>query len=121
VPLFTGHRSDGQQVEARAGLRGAQARVRALSAQVTTDVQDALTDLAAAQSRLTNADALVSQAQEALGLAGSRYANGVITNFELLDAQSSARGAELARLQAQYDCVLARQAVARASGRPPAP
>jgi outer membrane protein len=121
VPLFTGHRSDGQQVEARADLRGAQARVRALAAKVTTDVQDALTDLNAAQSRLTNADALVSQAQEALGLARSRYANGVITNFELLDAQSSARGAELARLQAQYDCVLARQAVAQASGRPPAP
>jgi outer membrane protein TolC len=121
VPIFTGHRSAGQEVEARADLRGSQARVRELAARITTDVQDALTDLAAAQSRLQNAGALVSQAQEALGLARSRYDNGVITNFELLDAQSSTRGAELARLQAQYDCVLARQAVARAAGQPPAP
>jgi outer membrane protein len=121
VPLFTGHRSDGQQVEARAGLRGAEARARQLAATVTTDVQDALSDLTAAQSRLASADTLVSQAQEALSLAQSRYANGVVTNFELLDAQSAARGAELARLQARYDCVLARQAVARAAGRPPAP
>jgi outer membrane protein len=121
VPIFTGHRSDGQRVEARADLRASQARVRALAAKVTTDVEDALTDLSAAQSRLGNADALVSQSAEALNLARSRYANGVITNFDLLDAQSSARGAELSRLQAQYDCVLARQALAQASGRPPAP
>ena len=49
----------------------------------------------------------------------TRYANGVITNFELLDAQSSSRSAELSRLQARYDCVLARQAVARAAGVAP--
>jgi outer membrane protein TolC len=121
VPIFTGHRSAGQQAEARANLRGALARERELAASITTDVQDALTDLAAAESRLANADALVSQAGEALSLARSRYANGVITNFDLLDAQSSARGAEQARLQTQYDCVLARQAVARAAGSPPAP
>jgi outer membrane protein TolC len=121
VPLFTGHRSEGLQVEARADLRAAQARERELAATITTDVEDALTDLAAARSRLRNADALVSQANEALSLARSRYANGVITDFELLDAQSSARGAELTRLQARYDCTLARQALARATGRPPAP
>jgi outer membrane protein TolC len=45
----------------------------------------------------------------------------VVTNFEQLDAQSSARAAELARLQARFDCLLAQQAVARAAGRPPAP
>jgi len=121
VPLFTGHRSDGTQVEARADLRASQARVRELAATITTDVQDALTDLTAAQTRLVNADALVSEAQEALDLARTRYTNGVITDFELLDAQSSNRAALLARLQARYDCVLARQALARAAGKPPAP
>ncbi|HEY4990063.1 MAG TPA: TolC family protein, partial [Opitutaceae bacterium] len=63
-----------------------------------------------------NADTLVDQASEALSLAQTRYSNGVITNFELLDAQSARRSAELGRLQARYDCVLARQAVARAAG-----
>jgi len=121
VPIFTGGRTTGERVEARAELRASEARVRQMSATIATDVQDALSDLTAARTRLANTDALVAQAQEALDLARTRYSSGVITNFELLDAQSSARAAELARLQARYDAVLARQALARAAGRPPAP
>jgi outer membrane protein TolC len=121
VPLFTGERISGQRREARAGIRSAQARVRELTDQIGAEVQNALTDAAAAQARLANADTLVAQAEEALALAKTRYANGVITNFELLDAQSAARAAELTRLQARYDCVLASQAVSRAAGEAPHP
>jgi outer membrane protein len=121
VPLFTGGRTTGERITARADVRASDARVRQMSATITTDVQDALSDWTAAQARLANADALVAQAQEALELARTRYASGVVTNFEQLDAQSAARAAELARLQARFDCVLARQAIARAAGRPPAP
>ena len=119
VPIFTGQRIAGERISARADLRAAQARASELNLTITTDVADAFSDLKAAQARLANSEPLVDQAREALGLAKSRYTNGVITNFELLDAQSSIRGAELARLQARYDCALARQAVARAAGQPP--
>ena len=121
VPIFTGRRITGQRIEARADLRAAQSRVNELNRTIATDVSDALADLRAALARLANSDALVAQANEALSLAKTRYANGVITNFELLDAQSSARAAELARLQARYDCAIARHAVSRAAGEPPAP
>jgi outer membrane protein len=90
-----------------------------LDRRITSDIEDAFSDLKAAQAKLANADLLVAQAQEALGLAKSRYSNGVITNFELLDAQSNARAAEQTRLQARYDWVLASQEIARASGRAP--
>jgi outer membrane protein TolC len=119
VPIFTGRRILGDRLEAGAGVRSAQARERELNDTITTDVADAYSDLNAAKSRLSNADTLVDQAKEALSLAQTRYANGVITNFELLDAQSASRSAELSRLQARYDCVLARQAVARAAGVAP--
>jgi outer membrane protein len=119
VPIFTGRRILGDRLEAGAGVRSAQARERELNDTITTDVADAYSDLNAAKSRLANADTLVDQAKEALSLAQTRYANGVITNFELLDAQSSSRSAELSRLQARYDCVLARHAVARAAGVAP--
>jgi outer membrane protein len=119
VPIFTGRRIQGDRLEAGAGVRSAQARERELNDTITTDVADAYSDLNAAKSRLANADTLVAQSREALSLAQTRYANGVITNFELLDAQSSSRSAELSRLQARYDCVLARQAVARAAGVSP--
>lgn len=119
VPIFTGRRIMGERMEAGAGVRSAQARERELNEAITTEVADAYSDLNAAKSRLASSDMLVDQAKEALALAQSRYANGVITNFELLDAQSSLRSAELSRLQARYDCVLARQAVARAAGFAP--
>jgi outer membrane protein len=121
VPIFTGRRITGDRMEADAGVRSAKARERELSETITTDVADAYSDLNAAKQRLGTADAVVAQAAEALSLAQTRYANGVITNFELLDAQSSSRAAELSRLQARYDCVLARQAVARAAGVAPQP
>jgi len=119
VPIFTGKRVLGERLEAGAGVRTAQAREHEIVDTITTEVADAYADLNAAHARLANADTLVDQAKEALSLAQTRYANGVITNFELLDAQSSLRSAELSRLQARYDCVLARQAVARAAGVSP--
>jgi outer membrane protein TolC len=119
VPIFTGRRVLGDRMEADAGVRSAQAHERELNETITTEVADAYSDLNAARSRLASADTLVDQSKEALALAQTRYTNGVITNFELLDAQSSSRAAELSRLQARYDCVLARQAVARAAGVAP--
>jgi len=121
VPIFTGRRITGDRMEADAGVRSAKAHERELTETITTDVADAYSDLNAAKARLGTADTVVDQAAEALALAQTRYANGVITNFELLDAQSASRSAELSRLQARYDCVLARQAVARAAGVPPQP
>jgi outer membrane protein TolC len=119
VPIFNGHRTDGKRIEARADLRSAQAHTKEIIRSITTDVESAFADLTASEARLSNADALVAQAQEALDQAKTRSTSGVITNFELLDAQSSARAAELTRVQARYDYVLARHAVAQAAGQPP--
>jgi outer membrane protein TolC len=119
VPIFTGKRVTGDRMEANADVRSADARQQELVTTITTDVADAYSDLNAAKARLASADTIVAQAREALDLAQTRYTNGVITNFELLDAQSAFRSAELGRLQARYDCVLARQAVARAAGVAP--
>jgi outer membrane protein len=119
VPIFTGKRVTGDRMEADADVRSADARQQELVTTITTDVADAYSDLNAAKARLASADTIVAQAREALDLAQTRYTNGVITNFELLDAQSAFRSAELGRLQARYDCVLARQAVARAAGVAP--
>jgi outer membrane protein TolC len=119
VPIFTGKRVTGDRMEADADVRSAEAREQELAITITTDVANAYSDLNAAKARLATADTIVAQAKEALDLAQTRYTNGVITNFELLDAQSAFRSAELSRLQARYDCVLARQAVARAAGAAP--
>jgi len=119
VPIFTGHRIEGEKREARAEMRAAHERVIEAQRVAIADIDAALADVAASSARLGNADTLVAQAQEALSLAQSRYERGVITNFELLDAQSAARAAELSRIQARYDRVLADEALAHAVGRKP--
>jgi outer membrane protein TolC len=119
VPLFNGHATAGKQVEARAGLRAAQAHTRELARRLTAEIEGDFARLTASETRLANADTLVAQAKEALELAKARYDHGVITNFELLDAQSTVRSAELTRVQARYDCVIARQAIAQAAGLAP--
>ena len=121
VPLLNGGRASGDRLEASSTLRSARAGIAEVAAVVGDEVESALADLSAAGARLGSADTLVDQATEALALARTRYTNGVITNFELLDAQSAARAAELSRLQARYDWAVAWQALSRASGRPPAP
>lgn len=121
VPLFTGGRISGDEEEARAGQRQAQDRILELDRTIATDVSDDFADLTAASERLQSADLQVRQADEALQLARTRYANGVITNFELLDAESADRGAMLSRLQARYDWALARQALSEAMGEAPRP
>jgi outer membrane protein TolC len=121
VPIFTGRRISGERLEAGAGVRSAESREKELSRSITDEIADAYADLGAAGERLSRAALIVDQAKEALTLAKTRYANGVITNFELLDAQSSLRAAQLSRLQARYDRVVARQAIARAAGSEPGP
>ncbi|HEY9155795.1 MAG TPA: TolC family protein [Opitutaceae bacterium] len=119
VPIFTGHRVEGERREARAELRAAHERMMESQREAVSEIDSALADVAASSARLENADTLVAQAQEALTLAQSRYERGVITNFELLDAQSAARAAELSRIQARYDRVLADEALSHAVGRKP--
>jgi len=119
VPIFTGHRVEGERREARAEMRAARERVLEAQRVAVAEIDSALADVAASSARLRNSDTLVEQAQEALTLAQSRYERGVITNFELLDAQSAARAAELSRIQARYDRTLADEALARAVGRKP--
>lgn len=119
VPILTGKRLEGEKIEARAQLRAAEAKVSELNRVIATDVSDAISDLKAALSRIESADMLVKEAEEALVLAKSRYENGVITTFELLDAQSNARAAELSRLQSRYDCTIAQKALERAIGLAP--
>ena len=119
VPIFTGHRIEGEKREARAEMRAAHEHVIEAQRVAVAEIDAALADVTASSARLENADTLVAQAQEALNLAQSRYERGVITNFELLDAQSAARAAELSRIQARYDRVLADDALAHAVGREP--
>jgi outer membrane protein TolC len=102
-PLFNGHRTQNQVEVSEAGFSQAQARTRVLERNVTTQVEQAVASVRAGQEKIRAAELQVRQAEAALALAETRYQAGVITNLDVLDAQTSLSAARLAELKARYD------------------
>jgi len=116
VPIFTGFRTSNQKQEAEAGIRSAEAHTIDVSRQVAADVEQSIIALRSSVDKLQNAETQVRQAREAASQAKVRYANGVITNLDLLDAQVSQAQAELTYLQSLYNYVLGSYSLKRATG-----
>jgi outer membrane protein TolC len=95
-------------------------QLRAMEAQqrqaVELEVRGAFLNLQSAAEELAGADAVVTQAAEALRIANVRFESGVGTNLEVLTAQTTASQAELGRAQALFTYALARAALERAVG-----
>jgi outer membrane protein TolC len=116
VPIFNGFRTRYQEEEAESNLRAAQERLRDLEAGISLEVEQASADLAATYTKISAVNTQVEQAREALQLAQLRYANGVITNTELLNAQATLQETEFLRTQALYGNVVSSYALDRAIG-----
>jgi outer membrane protein len=61
----------------------------------------------------------VRRAEAAVSLADVRYQAGVVTNLDVLDAQTSLQEARLLRLRAEYEVVRSRYELERAVGATP--
>lgn len=83
---------------------------------VELEVRQAFLNLQSAAEELVGADAVVTQAAEALRIANVRFQSGVGTNLEVLTAQTTASQAEAARVQALFSYNVARAALERAVG-----
>lgn len=116
IPIFSSARPNFQTKIAKISL---QANTYALEAQRLTlnkDIAQAKNDVQATQSKLTNYQLQVSQANEALTLANSRYKGGVITNLELLTAQTNLQDAQLGKIQLEYNLLLSKLDLNRIGG-----
>jgi outer membrane protein len=116
IPIFSSARPNYQTKIAKINL---QANTYALEAQKLTlnkDIAQAKNDVQATQSKLVNYELQVSQANEALGLANSRYKGGVITNLELLTAQTNLQDAQLGKIQLEYNLLLSKLDLNRIGG-----
>ncbi len=106
VPLFNGFRTASARDEADANLRASQSHRQDIEAQIRTEVLQAISDLRASEERLQTSDLNVRQARTAVGMARVRYDAGVITNLDLLDAETDLEQAELSDLRALFNYVL---------------
>jgi len=119
VPVFDGGRTRDQVDEAEANVTAAQEHTRDVARRVMADVQQSLANLRASRDKLATSELQVEQADTALSLAETRYRAGVITNLEVLDAQTALAEARLLRLRTQYAFVQSRYDVERAVGAKP--
>ena len=102
--------------EARLRLEQLQALEAQQKQGVELEVRQAYLNLQSAAEELAGADALITQAQEALRIANVRFQAGVGTNLEALNAQTAASQAEASKAQALFTYNLARAALERAVG-----
>jgi outer membrane protein len=116
LPIYNGRRTRFAVEAAEADMAGARARAAALERSVAADVQRAVEAVRASRDKIATADVQVRQARAAVALARTRYQAGVVTNLDVLDAETLLSEAELAQLRARYDLVQGRYELEQAVG-----
>ncbi len=116
IPVFDGNKSRSMEEGAHADLLAAEERKRSVEGQVRAEIQEALSNMSASTEKLQTTRLNVQQAQRAEQLARVKYDAGVITNLDLLDAETSLEQAKLTDLQALFGYVLSIFDLKRAAG-----
>jgi outer membrane protein len=116
-PFFDGHRTRARVNESQAAAEAARDRTLSLQRQVATQVRQAAVAVQASIDKIRASQLQVEQAQAALMLARTRYEAGVITNLDILDAQTSLSGAKLMEVRARYGLVQSRYRLRQATGQ----
>ena len=117
MPLFNGHRTRYEVVTAQANLLAAREHTADVRRQMAVEVRQALVSVQSSLTKISSADVQVRQAEQAVAMANTRYEAGVITNLELLDAQTTLLQSRLIRLRAFYDYTVGLARLDRATGR----
>ena len=116
VPLFQGGRVAGRVLAADAALESARALREDLRGRIDYEVRTATLDLQSALARRGVAEEAERLAHEQLRQAQDRFAAGVASNLDVVQAQQAAAAAEEDTISAAYDVNLARANMARGLG-----
>lgn len=116
-PLFDGGRARAEVAEASALARVAQARVAEFDAVLAVELRQRVSELESGRAAIAAAADAVRAATEARRVAGERFAAGVASSTDVLDAQVAVLQAALDRTQAVANARLAEARLARALGR----
>jgi outer membrane protein TolC len=116
VPIFQGGRTRGRLAEADADLRQRRAEAEDLRASIYYEVRAAFLDVDATAQQLTVAGKARDLAAQQLTQARDRFAAGVASNIEVVQAQDAVAIASEQFIAAQYGYALAKGAVIRGVG-----
>jgi outer membrane protein TolC len=116
VPLFEGGRLQGRLAQADADLRARQAEAEDHRTEVYYDVRSAFLDLEATEAALTTATRARELAALQLTQSRDRFAAGVVSNIEVVQAQEAVALASEQFINAQYSLNLAKAMLAESLG-----
>jgi outer membrane protein TolC len=116
-PLFDGGRANAEVTEAAAMARAVDARLADFDRALDLELRQRLNEAASSRAAIVAAEDGVRAAAEARRVVGDRFAAGVATNTDLIDAQLALLQAELDRTQALAAARLADARLARALGQ----
>ena len=115
--IWDGGRNRAERAEAAARASAAAARVLDFDRQVTFEVRQRRLEVDSTRAAIATAADGVRAATEAFRVVGERFAAGVATNTDLLDAQADLLQAQLDRTRALANARLADARLERAVGR----
>lgn len=116
LPLFTGGRVSGEIARAEAESRRAAAAAEATRLRIADAVDEALSALEAARSRLGALRDAVRQAEEVARIEKLRLEAGRAVQPDYLDAEARLMSARASRVEAEHAVVRARVRLARITG-----
>ncbi len=116
-PIFNGNLKEAKLEEADANVLAVSAKILNLKRNIKADVEAAVTDYNSNNDKFNTTKLQVDQAKQAVQRAEIRYRDGVITNLDLIDAETSLSEAELQYVQVLYKNVLNSYEVYQAIGK----
>ncbi len=103
LPLFTGFATRGKIKSARANVYKIEHTLQEVKKNIILAAENAVLKLNREKETIQSQVKNVSQAREALDIAGTRYKNGLISNLEFMDTRLAATRAQLNLLRAKSD------------------
>ncbi len=102
IPIYGADRPNYRIKIAKINVQAAKYNIESTKMNLQKDILQAKSDLEATTTKLKNYEIQVEQAKEALNLANIRYKAGIITNLELLTAQTDFQNAQLGQIQLAF-------------------
>jgi outer membrane protein TolC len=106
IPILSSDRPKLRQKLTQVQIETAKRSMQTLESNIQKDLATVQQDYKGIQEKLSNTNVLVLQAERAYKLAQVRFKEGLITNVELLDAQTNVENARLQLVQLQYQAQL---------------
>lgn len=116
VPIFNGNLTENKIKESMAAIKMDEEKINQIKESIKTDVYQSLSDLKSSTEKIKSTSEQIEYAKKSLELAKIQYERGVVTNLEVLDAETALAQARLLNFQALYKNIINYYALRKAAG-----